>query len=60
MPNILKLVFTLAVLWSAVYSVSYAAFQLKNKKHKSGISTLVLVLIMLAAFTLSGILQVYP
>ena len=60
MPNILKLIFTLAVLWSAVYSASYAVFQFKNKKHKGGYTTLVLVILMLSTFILSGILPVYP
>ena len=60
MPLILKIILTLGVLWSTVYSASYAAFQLKNKKHKSGLSTLVLVLIMIAAFILSDASPISP
>ncbi len=60
MPNIIKIILTLGVLWSTVYSASYAAFQFKCKKHKSGLATLVLVVIMFSAFILSDVLQVYP
>lgn len=60
MPNILKIILTLAVLWGMVYSASYAAFQLKNKEHKSGLATLVLVVIMILTFTISGVLRVFP
>ncbi len=60
MPEILKILLTLAVLWSTIYSASYAAFQFKNKKHKSGIAALVLVMLMLSTFILSDILPVYP
>ena len=60
MPTLFKIILALGVLWSTIYSASYAAYQIKNKKHKSGIATLVLVIVMLTAFTLSGILRVYP
>lgn len=60
MPTVLKIILTLGVLWSTVYSASYAAFQLTHKKHKSGIAALVLVIVMLTAFTISGILRFFP
>ncbi len=60
MPTILKIILALGVLWSTVYSASYATYQIKNKEHTSGIATLVLVIVMITAFTLSGILRVYP
>ncbi len=53
MPTILKIILALGVLWSSVYSASYAAYQFKNKKHKSGIATLVLVVIMVSTFIYS-------
>lgn len=60
MPTILKIILTLGVLWSTIYSASYAVYQIKNKEHKSGLAALVLVIVMLTAFTLSGILRFYP
>ena len=60
MPAVLKIILVLGVLWSSIYSASYAAYQIKNKEHKSGITALVLVIVMLTAFTLAGILRVSP
>ena len=38
------------VLWGTVYSLSYAVFELKQKRPKSGMATILMVAAMVSAF----------
>ncbi len=49
MPILPKIIFLTIIIWCAVYTVSYAAFQIKNKRLIPGFTTVILTLLMLAA-----------
>lgn len=52
MPTALKIIMGIAVLWSTVYSLSYAIFELKQKRPKSGLAAIFTVAAMASVFCL--------
>lgn len=53
MPILIKILFTVFVLWSTIYSASYCAFQIKKKNVRGAVTISVLSLIMIVTFGLS-------
>ncbi len=59
MPLFLKFFLGAGVLWSLVYSTSYALLCFKEKKHKTALTVLVLLSAMLVSFILSCVLPFF-
>jgi len=55
LPQLLKILLGFLVLWSTVYSGSYAVFLLKNKNFKSAFFTFMLIFAMLVLATFGTI-----
>ena len=47
MPLLLKIIFSLATLYSLIYNIHFITFEFKNKHTKSAVATLILTALML-------------
>lgn len=52
MPLFLKIIFSLAALWSLIYNIRFTTFEFKNKHIKSAVATLFLTALMLSLASL--------
>ena len=50
MPWILNLTVVIAVVWSGIYTVSYAYWEIRRKNYGGALISIITVAIMLAAF----------
>ena len=50
MPLIIKICITLAVIWSTVYTFSFAAAEFKDKNRHGGTAAAVLAVILIAVY----------
>lgn len=55
MPLLVRIIFIAATLWSAVYTVSIAVWELKNKKAQSAAARFAVVLVLAVVCALSGL-----
>lgn len=50
MPIFLKILFAVITLWCSVYTLSFAVFEIKNKRFLGGTLTVALVALQIAAY----------